>query len=335
MQNRTDKYTFTLDTFNHSMCSGWYSRYDSEDNSIILERNANILVFKPAAPRPDVAAAGKGGAECGFYLKFNPPLRDGEIVRFKDASGALLWAERMWANERCGDVLNEKLAPLVEPFVELDIRKVQARLMADSIAKQYREAFRGNLAFKDDFQLREELSDILADIKTTLHLLSAAYLDYTRYKDPEFLKSIPKKQSAPRRKLVVDMKGDITGSNWHEAEEKGRWAGPGERSTLLLPSLEPGSYRLVLEISGEIAPGAKNNIILLFNDERVELEEDMNPNMLCARVALESDEAPFIALTFIYGGQMLSPSEINLQSDDTRKISFMLKSLSFERTPEK
>jgi hypothetical protein len=48
--------------------------------------------------------------------------------------------------------------------------------------------------------------------------------------------------------VVIDMRRDITGSNWYGAEADGRWAGPELQSTLQMPPMQAGHYTLELDI---------------------------------------------------------------------------------------
>ena len=52
----------------------------------------------------------------------------------------------------------------------------------------------------------------------------------------------------------VDLRQVIDGENWYYAERDGRWAGPDTISTLRLPAMTRGSYRVTLDIADAIAP---------------------------------------------------------------------------------
>ena len=44
----------------------------------------------------------------------------------------------------------------------------------------------------------------------------------------------------------MDLRHPLDGNNWYEAEADGRWTGPGLTSTLQLPPLAGGTYKLAL-----------------------------------------------------------------------------------------
>jgi hypothetical protein len=58
----------------------------------------------------------------------------------------------------------------------------------------------------------------------------------------------------PPAEIALDMRRDIVGENWYDAEPDGRWAGPALESSVKLPPLRPGSYDLELSLADAIAP---------------------------------------------------------------------------------
>lgn len=77
--------------------------------------------------------------------------------------------------------------------------------------------------------------------------------------------------------VVVDMRGDIDGANWHEAEADGRWAGPGKSSTLRIPALAPGEYLMALHVVDTMAPEILQGMQVLLNGHRIDLPLDEPP----------------------------------------------------------
>jgi hypothetical protein len=60
--------------------------------------------------------------------------------------------------------------------------------------------------------------------------------------------------TVPVDTVELDMRSDIAGENWYEAEDDGRWAGPGLRSSIRLPAMKPGTYTLELSLADAIEP---------------------------------------------------------------------------------
>ncbi len=54
--------------------------------------------------------------------------------------------------------------------------------------------------------------------------------------------------------LWIDMREPLTCNNWHGVEPDGRWAGPSTVSTITLPALRPGRYRMALRVVDALQP---------------------------------------------------------------------------------
>lgn len=60
----------------------------------------------------------------------------------------------------------------------------------------------------------------------------------------------------------VDLRQDIAGQGWYEAEADGRWTGPELTSTLRLPPLAPGRYTLELHLADAIQPELVSGLVV-------------------------------------------------------------------------
>jgi hypothetical protein len=74
-----------------------------------------------------------------------------------------------------------------------------------------------------------------------------------------------------RQQTIVDMRHFVDGENWHNAEHDGRWAGPGKVSTLRLPRLDKGRYRLDLDVVDAMAPEIVRQLEVSFDGAPVTL----------------------------------------------------------------
>jgi hypothetical protein len=54
----------------------------------------------------------------------------------------------------------------------------------------------------------------------------------------------------------LDLRLPIDGTDWYEPEDDGRWAGPATRSSLVLPSVGPGKYRIAVTMVDGISRSA-------------------------------------------------------------------------------
>lgn len=334
MNKNTEDFIFTLDSFNTSGCTGWYVRKDGKPGVIIVDAGGLRQEVHARNDRPDVAAAGYADGRCGFDVAFARPLRSGETFALMSEDGEELFQTTIANSEYTTDPMNLRLIRMVEPFVEMDIAKMRSTLMAKDIFRQYHELFAQNLNLRGGDDLVRELTNILADIKTTQHLLCAAMLNQARAENPDFTLKIPELERGGIREFAVDLRGDITGDNWHEAEEEGRWAGPRRRSSLLLPSPGAGTWQIRLEITNLVKGGGLEDISIRVNEEPLAMAKSgiSAPCLLVGSFAIADEEQPFLALEFDYAQEPSPPAPNPVDGKaDKRCVSFMLKSIYFSK----
>jgi len=334
MQNNAEKFCFTLVTLTSEQCSGWYARKDGGSDAIILRYGKDEYELQPTGLRLDVQAAGFENPKCGFSYVFEDPLPPGEILQFVSASGEeLITAKTPDVPEKI-DSINEYLIEAVEPFVDFAMQDAVAAAELPIVHKEYSKRLSKLFRNSNHDQILENLICTLADMKTTLHLLSAAYLEQMRYKDPDFIKRITGKIKHKPANYVVDMAGKITGANWLDADTEGRWTGPLPRSSVMLPALAEGDYSITLMIAEEIFPGASDNIRLMVDGLETVLKRDVSTKgiRLSGKAVITESAKGFIVLEMLFVGEMLSAHDINPTiSKDMRKLSYKLEKISLAR----
>lgn len=321
MYVNNENFILTVDGVEKDRCHGWYVRKDGNDDYLTFLAGSEKIPVRPHVKRPDVAAHGLGPERCGFNVQFPKPLQNGESLIIQDYAQQQIFQEVF--QTYAPDALNKRIMRLVEPFVEMDIARVQSALMENKIYERYKKMFTGLLQKKDGNRFKEEVIDILADMKTTMHLLCAAYLDYTRYKDPDFLVTIPEFCPDVVDEFEVDMLGDITGSNWLEPSDKGRWTGKGSKTSLLLPNPGGGQYRMIISVEGERHAGDAADLHIFVSEVETPWtrSERKVPCELECKFDI-SEESPFLAIHF----QFEPPSE---SSVETRAVK--ISKIKFER----
>lgn len=232
---------------------------------------------------------------------------------------------------RGGD--REPLLARVEPFVEVSTAALRQRSIDASIVARFEQLLGEDIGALTVLPGGEGLLRVLAEIKADIHYLKAAYLESERYRDPEFELPLPELREPPPRagSLVLDMRAQISGRNWYEAEGDGRWAGPGLESTLVVPALRLGRYRLAVHVVDEILPGAIDNLVLLVNGAPVDLSRS-NPSPRTVLVGGfsvdESHTLPFWSFKFRFD-RSLSPASRG--ADDSRTLTVRFAGLELER----
>lgn len=299
MQINNNNFILTIDRLTAERCEGWYIRKDGMDNYLIFQVDGNSHPVLPSVSRPDVAAQGLGDEICGFVYQFPEPLKDGNQLVIRDSTSARIFNKKIAHKDYQSTALNTRMIRMVEPFVEMDIAKVRASLMENRIYEQYKKLFTETLAEKSDEELKDALVNIMADMQTTMHLLCAAYLDYTRYKDPEFMVSLPEFCPNVTDKFAIVLNGKITGSNWSEPENGGRWLEAAKRASILLPNPGPGEYAIEVVVSDGSIPGIADKLELQINGQNCDLERqgDILPCVLAGRVELKPET--FLVIHFM------------------------------------
>ncbi len=128
-------------------------------------------------------------------------------------------------------------------------------------------------------------------------------------------------------KLKIDLSKEINGHNWYSAEPSGRWGGPELESTLSIPALAEGDYRLELEIGNDYCD--LETLEVMFNKKPVNfLNSEFNsPILLQAEIQAEK-QYPFWHLSFNYS-KTLSPEGDS--GADQRKLGLFLKTVNLTK----
>ena len=115
-------------------------------------------------------------------------------------------------------------------------------------------------------QTQEELEHYF--VKSQANALASAASD-----DAQDLSFVSTMDKVAASEVDIDMTGFISGSNWYHAEKDGRWAGPGTISTLQLPSLQKGRYRLEASIVDAMSDDLINNVQIHCGDQKILLKK--------------------------------------------------------------
>lgn len=134
----------------------------------------------------------------------------------------------------------------------------------------------------------------------------------------------------------VDLREEIDGQNWHDAEVDGRWAGPGTASSLKIPPLLAGSYVLELLLADAIEPDIAYGLRIEAFGTDVPFEfshavtRDAFPVTCRANIELpaKAAESPW-PLVFKFP-RTVSPADRG--SDDQRRLAVRMSSIQMRRT---
>lgn len=149
--------------------------------------------------------------------------------------------------------------------------------------------------------------------------------------------------------VVIDMRGNIQAENWYAVEKEGRWAGPERVSTITIPPLEAGQYRIELDVGDAMNPSILQNTAVSFNGRRLFFIDNDGPRRVAAASGGSSakgsrypvrwqtifsvgsaDMGQFGKLRFEFPS-LLSPAATG--TDDARKLAIFLRAVRISPLP--
>lgn len=142
----------------------------------------------------------------------------------------------------------------------------------------------------------------------------------------------------PPTEIALDMRRDIVGENWYDAEPDGRWAGPALESSVKLPPLQPGSYALELNLADAIAPDIVYGLRIeaFGTDVPFEFSHAATPEsfpIVCrAQIEIPPQQAPEPWTLGFKFPRTVSPADNG--SPDQRQLAIRLSGLQLRRATE-
>lgn len=220
----------------------------------------------------------------------------------------------------------------VEPFLDFDVAALRHKLIDDLVIEKQLQQILAQVGPEASGAPFKGILRVLAEMKAEIHYLKAAYIEHTRYKDPRFEIEVPQ----PKRVLTpdvidIDLRGEITGSNWWQAEPDGRWAGPENQSSLQFPAMGPGLYTIDITVLSDIDSGVMEQTQISLNRQPVGFIREGNefPCRLWAQVHVAEDyRFPFWTLKFDFH-RLTCPREKGFPDD--RKLAIKVRNIRIAR----
>jgi len=220
--------------------------------------------------------------------------------------------------------LIKKIGPAVDPFFPQD------EIGGETIAEQRKTLVKekiSDLIMTEGSVPADSLIDIISDIYIDLEKLHVN-MNARFNNDAEIVPVVPYGNHEKPQSIVVDMRGDIVGENFYNAEGDGRWTGPGKESVVIFPSLHPGSYEVRIKIVDEIISDLIENTEFSFNTQKLDILVTGTPG--CMSVQATTSVLPSHALPFCYivirTPAVYSPAVNGL--DDKRVLGIRIQQIS-------
>lgn len=138
----------------------------------------------------------------------------------------------------------------------------------------------------DDLEQENELILLqLHQVQKELRNYFVKYRELTNNLTKKQIKTTnPKRTYGTNNSLLIDFTKTISGENWHGPEHDGRWAGPGKVSTLQLPPVANGNYKLELDIVDSMSPEILKNIQIFLNGKALKTHRSNTSQSLLTQI---------------------------------------------------
>jgi hypothetical protein len=132
--------------------------------------------------------------------------------------------------------------------------------------------------------------------------------------------------------ILIDFRDEVEGDNWYYTEFDGRWAGPGNVSTVTVPALRKGRYELYLDVIDAMEPEILTGTVLSLNGSELQVtaEGPGYPVMLYSEFTVEDiSQHPLWEFQLKFP-HVISPAQHG--SDDERDLAIRVRSLKLRMT---
>lgn len=92
--------------------------------------------------------------------------------------------------------------------------------------------------------------------------------------------------------VLIDLRETVPGSNWHEPELDGTWAGPGLSSTVELPALRQGKYDLLIDVVDAMDASLVEGLQASLAGQPLDLKKEIHDKAALLRARLDSSQFP-------------------------------------------
>ena len=176
-----------------------------------------------------------------------------------------------------GVSLSREMPKSIEKCVDIRISKLRRKLTDSAIVERYAILLNQLLCNikegKKEMDV-DALVQCLAEIKTDIHYLKTKVINPpAETVDPQAKQNVELEKIIGLNKPMLikcELKERIVGSGWYDAEEHGRWSGPGTVSSVVLPYPVAGNYKFEMVVRGEAKSDLLQTLKVNINDQVLE-----------------------------------------------------------------
>jgi Holliday junction resolvase-like predicted endonuclease len=223
----------------------------------------------------------------------------------------------------------------IEHCVDLTIRELRRKLTDSAIVERYSILLNQLLCHINEGKKEmdvDALVQCLAEIKTDIHYLKTKVLNPSEDTvDPQAQQNVELEKIIGLNKPMLvkcELKERIVGSGWYDAEEHGRWSGPGTVSSIVLPYPVAGTYKLEIVIRAESKLDLLQTLTVNLNDQTLEtsiLQRKNNffPAVVRGEITIPQEKVQsFLAIDLIIDETVIP------QKADSRSIGLLVERVS-------
>lgn len=130
--------------------------------------------------------------------------------------------------------------------------------------------------------------------------------------------------------VIFDLRVGLEGENWYEVEQDGRWAGPLNISTIILPALRGDQYEVIFEVVDAMNPEILLGMEVSLNEQPLTLVDDWIKFPAYVRAQIDTktlDSSPLWEFRFKFH-KLIRPTSQG--SDDPRNLAIRMRSIKFK-----
>ncbi|MEO0013587.1 MAG: hypothetical protein RLZZ535_1976 [Cyanobacteriota bacterium] len=223
----------------------------------------------------------------------------------------------------------------IEHCVDLTISELRRKLTDSAIVERYSILLNQLLCHINEGKKEmdvDALVQCLAEIKTDIHYLKTKVLNPSEDTvDPQAQQNVELEKIIGLNKPMLikcELKERIVGSGWYDAEEHGRWSGPGTVSSIVLPYPVAGTYKLEIVIRAEAKLDLLQTLTVNLNDQTLETsliqrKNNFFPAVVRGEITILPEKAQsFLAIDLIIDETVVP------QKADSRSIGLLVERVS-------
>lgn len=208
---------------------------------------------------------------------------------------------------------------------------VDSRKLLESKVSEHEITIRNHMQIQDELKAENEL--LLLQLHQLQEEFELHFIECEKHLNgkAEPATGFHNERREANDSVFLDMRDDVIGDNWYYPEADGRWAGPELISTVGLPVLQAGNYKLTLEVVDAMGLEIVQGMSVKLNGENIDMDgsREQVTTSLFAYFTVVDQPVEKLSELELHFPAVISPSEHG--SDDYRNLAIRLQHISIEK----